>query len=323
MPSSRAAILGWTGRGKLTDLQSTTESLLKENRVSARTSAAGHLLVVTGVEPLRGAAVLRSLPGVSWIAAGFEVGPLKELASASGKLARSYLKRGSKFKVEAEGTGDVTPSDVAGVVTAAILDEVRGSRTSLESPRVRFRASFDGAGGAVGVEVSDGPGGVPTGGDLVVCFVSGGIHSSVLAWSALLQGFRVRLVHARYSDEALRAVAHLYAELSHRADPKSLSLEVLEGDSVKGALVGYASFSKDPVYCGFHSGEGSYLDRIPKISSPLFLLSEERFGSDFEGLGIRAALKPEAWNRKGTGNFSVKRFRGKMADVSGVLDGLR
>ena len=105
--------------------------------------------------------------------------------------------------------------------------------------------------------------------------------------------------------------------------PSPLSLEVLEGDSVKGATSAMRPSQRTPCTAGSIRGRVRYLDRIPKISSPLFLLSEERFGFDFEGLGIRAALKPEAWNRKGTGNFSVKRFRGKMADVSGVLDGLR
>ena len=180
LPSSRAAILGWTGRGKLTDLQSTTESLLKENRVSARTSAAGHLLVVTGVEPLRGAAVPPISAWGELDCSRLRGGPPEGTGIGVRKAGKIVPQ--AWFKVQGRGRGDGGRNTLrrGGGCDRRVLDEVRGTRTSLESPRVRFRASFDGAGGAVGVEVSDGPGGVPQEG--IWWCVSSPEESIVLFW---------------------------------------------------------------------------------------------------------------------------------------------
>lgn len=131
------------------------------------------------------------------------------------------------------------------------------------------------------------------------------------------------LVHSRYSDEALRAVARLYSELSHRGDPRWLALEVLEGDSVIGALSRYADGSKRVVFGGFTPPKNGNLARLPKAQAPLYLLPEERFAAEFEELGMKGVDAPEAWDRKGSGELRVRRYGGKAADVSSVLDGLR
>jgi hypothetical protein len=322
MHPKRTTILGWTGRGSIADLVASAEFLLREGGIEARVSRIGTSVAVGGPEPLGVAAILGLMPGVDWIAAGGTCSSATELHSLVCALAKNYLRRGDRFAVEAEGTGKVTASDVGGSITSRILESVRGVRVSVESPKVRFRAAFDGENGVVGVEVKKGPGGVPTGKDSAVCLVSGGRHSSVVAWHAVLLGFRVRLVHARFSDESLRTVARLYSELSHRADPRWLSLEVLEGGSIREALSGYAELSRNPVFGGFsRSGRGKPLG-LPNVLAPLYLMPEERFQTEFEGLGIRGLDSPEDWDRMGPTKLTKWKFGGTAADVSGVLDGL-
>jgi len=278
-------------------------------------------VTLVGPEPLRLAALFGNMPGVSWVAAGLTVRSLRELSAAAGELARKYLRKGDLFSVEAEGTAGALASDIAGVVTSAVLDGVKGSRVASESPKVRFRAAFDGEAGIVGIEVRMGQGGTPTRRELVACLVSGGIHSAVVAWEAVLQGFRVQLIHARYSEESLQAVARLYSELSYRADPRGLGLEVIEGESVNRALAGYASSFRGMVFAGYTPAARGR--QPPKVLSPLYLMSEEKFASEFRALGIQSFDAREEWNREGRGRRLVRRFGGRRADVSGVLDGLK
>ena len=275
-----------------------------------------------GPEPLGIAALLGKMPGVSWVAAGLTARSYGELSSAARQLSGRCLKKGDKFAVYAEGTMGTVFSDISGIVTSAVLDEVEGSRVSAGSPRVRFRAAFDGKKGVVGVEVRRGPGGIPTGSEEATCMVSGGVHSAVVAWEAVLQGFRVRLVHVMYSEETLRAVARLYSELSHRADPRGLTLEVICGESVTNGLSRCAEVSKAPVFAGFSSGSGVKPHPM-KALSPLYLMSEESFSAEFEGLGIKSCDAPEDWEKEAEGEAGVRRFGGSRADISDILDGLK
>jgi len=320
MSSSRTTILRWTGKGSLDDLRSSVAYILGVEGIRARVSNLGDSVILVGPEPLRLAALVGNMPGVSWVAAGFTAHSHQELSGAARKLAKRYLRKGDRFFVEAEGTAGVLASDISGIVTSVLLDGAKGSRVSSDSYKVRFRAAFDGVNGVAGVEVRRGPGGAPTGREQVVCFVSGGIHSSVIAWEAVLHGFKVRLVHAKYSEESLRAVARLYSELSYRADPRGLSLEVLEGESVSGALSRYAGSFKGKVFGGFTPGAQGR--QLLKVLSPLYLLSEEEFASEFIALGIKSFDLPEDWDREGEGKRLVRRFAGRRADVSGVLDGI-
>jgi len=315
-------ILGWTGRGRLSDLESSAEFVLRANGIRALVSRRGTWVTVQGPEPLGVAAILGLMPGVAWTAAGKSCSSGTELSETAGALARNYLRRSDRFAVQVEGRGDAMASDIEGSITSRILESVRGSRVSTQSPKVRFRAAFDGTRGAVGVEVKEGPGGRPTGEESVACLVSGGIHSSVLAWQAVLLGFRVRLVHARFSEESLRKVAGLYAELSRRADPRWLSLEVLEGHSILGALSRYVESSKIPVFGGFRPDTGEGMEKLPKVLAPLYLMPEERFLAEFETLGIGSLDSPQDWDKKWLKKQSSRRFGGKATDVSGVLDGL-
>ena len=321
MSSSRATILRWTGKGSLDDLRSSVAYVLGVEGVKAHVSKFGDSVTLVGPEPLRLAALLGNMPGVSWLAVGLTAHSIRELSVAARELAGRYLRKGDRFAVEAEGTGENVASDISGIVTSAVLDGAKGSRVSSESPRVRFRAAFDAVNGVVGVEVRKGPGGAPTMREQVACLVSGGLHSSVVAWEAVLQGFKVRLVHARYSEESLRAVARLYSELSYRADPRGLSLEVIEGEPVGLALSRYAGSFSGKVFAGYTPGAQGR--QLPKVLSPLYLMSEEKFASEFEALGIKSFDTPEDWERETEGKRLVRRFAGRRADVSDVLDGMR
>jgi adenylyl- and sulfurtransferase ThiI len=206
----RATVLRWTGRGSIAHLEGSVEQVLKVHGGRGRVTTIGDSVVVRGSEPLGVAALVRFMPGISWIAAGFAAQSWGDMAKAGGTLAKSYLRRGERFSVEAEGTRSTSVSDVGGMVTSRILETVKGARVS-ESPRVRFRVAADGRVGVVGVEVSAGVGGVPTGTEEATCFVSGGVHSSVCAWMASLAGYRVRMVHAKESEQSVLAVARLYS----------------------------------------------------------------------------------------------------------------
>jgi adenylyl- and sulfurtransferase ThiI len=322
MSRMHTTILGWTGRGNFEDLESSVQFALRTRGFKARVSKAGYSVAVEGPEPLGVAAALGQMPGVAWIAAGGTCSSMTEMSALAGALAKKYLRRGDSFSVEAQAAGKAAASDAGGSMTSKILESVKGSRVSVESPKVLFRATFDGAKGVLGVEVKRGPGGMPTGREWATCLVSGGYHSSVLAWHAVLLGFRVRLVHAKLNDESLRAVAGLYSELSHRCDPRWLSLEVLEGNSVLATLSGYAEQSKDHVFGGFSLFHEQRLFRLPGVLAPLYLLPEERFREEFQALGIRNYDWEEDWEKKRSEKQLARKFGGATADVSGVIDGL-
>ena len=322
MALKQTTLIRWTGRGKFADLRSSVEFVLAENRARARIAELGSSLVATGPEPIGVAALVGSMPGVSWVAAGMAASSPKELREAAGALGVRYLRRGDRFAVEAEATRGMTSGDLAGTVTSSMLEAVKGARVS-DTPKVRFRAAFDGRAGVVGVEVKAGVGGVPTGAEQAACLVSGGVHSSVLAWMAMLQGFRVQLVHAEVDERSLRAVARLYSELSHRGDPRWLGLEVIQGGPTSGALRSYAGASKVPVFAGFHSAGMEVGARVTGSLSPLYLVPEETFHMEYEALGLKPLDSHVDWRAQGAGGLRVRRFGGSMADVSGVLDGVR
>lgn len=317
-----AAIIRWTGRGSLRALESGLRRVLEDEGMKARVRRIGGSLIVDGAEPTSVATLFRNMPGVSWIAVGTPVGSYMELGAASKTLAGKYLRRGERFAVLAEATGSAVASDVAGAVASSALGVVEGVRIDEEAPRTRFRAAFDGAWGAVGVELFEGPSGVPTGSERAVCLVSGGKHSSVTAWMALLSGYRVSLVHVKVDDESLREVARLYSELSNRADYSKLSLEVLDRGAGLGALAEIASRGT-PVFGGFHAGCSDIPERLAGlIEAPLFLLPEREFDSAYEGLGLKGKVDRQVWKNKSPSEVSRWRFGGLRADVNGVLDGL-
>lgn len=323
MPRKRSAIVRWTGRGDVGQFESSVRYLLREGGAAPRTWRTGGCIVVEGTEPLRVAALLEHTPGVSWIAAGMASRSFKELLEDSATLARNYLKRGDRFSVDAEGSGWMGKSDVAGGVTSKILESARGTRVSQEDARIKFRTAFDGSKGVIGVEVAGGPGGVPTGVDSVACLVSGGRHSSVMSWMALLAGHKVRLVHANVNDDSLLGAARLYAELSHRTDPRGLMLQVVDGKSLVGALLGAVRRLNEPVFGGFQSFGGPIPGPLRGlVIAPLYLLAEEMFDDVFDSLALKSYDAKMNWDLGKIEHVHIRSFGGVMADVSEVVDGL-
>jgi hypothetical protein len=275
------------------------------------------------MEPLGVAAKLKHTPGVSWIAAGKVSRSFKELLDDSGALARTYLKRGDRFSVEAEASSGTVRSDVSGGVTSKILESSKGTKVSQEDPKIRFRSAFDGSRGVVGVEVARGPGGVTTGVDSAVCLVSGGRHSSVVSWMALLAGYKLRLIHATMNQESLLGAARLYAELSHRTDPRGLMLQVIEGKSLARALVGIVRGVNEPVYGGFRASGGPIPRRLSgHVLAPLYLLAEDKFDDEFDSLGLKSYDAKMRWDNGKNEDVQIRSFGGATADVSDVVDGL-
>jgi hypothetical protein len=315
----------WTGRGKLADLVASVRGVLGAERIRARVSVAGESVSVEGPEPVEVASVLENLPGVRWIAVGRSSDSMKGLMEELTRLAKVYVRPGEKFAVKGETHGaDVKPLDLAGAGNSAVMDAVRGARVNEDEPSTVFRVAFDGRHGVAAVELKQGPGGTPTGGDVARCLVSGGMHSSVVAWNALLSGFSVQLVHAKVDDESLRAVASLYSELSHRVDPRKLELLVLEGGGVRRTLASWASRAPDPVFTGFHAERSSGRVVIPRgVKCPLYLLPEDEFHEIFSEMGLRQDGRTESWKSGGGGATRARSFGGARGDVSRVLDGLR
>lgn len=315
-------ILRWTGRGRLSHLEDSVRYVLRAHGVRAEVSSLGGSVAVRGPEPIGVAALLQHLPGVSWIAAGYSADSAGGMAKAAELVARSYVRRGGRFAVEAEATLGTLASDAAGAVTSRILEVARGARVS-EAPKVKVRVAVDGEKGAVGAEVRGGEGGVPTGDGSAACLVSGGVHSSVVAWMSVLAGFKVRLLHVKVSEQSVLAVARLYSELSNRADPRGLSVEVVEGGSVSGAIAGIVGRARGEIFAGFHAGTGSSPTHLrPAVTSPLFLMPEEGYLREFKSLGIRPFDQKNRWVRSGPEKCLSRSFSGGPADVSAVIDGL-
>jgi hypothetical protein len=261
---------------------------------------------------------------VSWVAVGMAGETLGEVGRGAKILARRYLKPGSRFRVEATGGQGVSPSDVGGVATSSVVDEVRGARVNENSPQVVLRAGLAESGGFVGVENARGPGGTPTGDREAVCLVSGGLHSSVLSWMALLSGYRVRMVHAQEDEESALAVARLYAELSHRVGPTAVALEILVGGDPATMLNWLARQEAGSVLIGSHSGCGEPPKSLSSFAeAPLYLAQEEWFLAETEGLIPKTDGRRTDWSGRSQAPLRILRFDGLGADVNQVLDGLR
>jgi adenylyl- and sulfurtransferase ThiI len=306
----------------LDDLLNSVEEIIRIEGVRARAGTLGSSVLIEGAEPVGVALLFQHTPGVSWVAVGDSADSTKGLVSATERLAKLYLRKGRTFSVLAEsGERETTPADVGGMLSSKILDAVPRVRTDEEKPDVRFRSVWEEGRGVVGVELKSGPGGTPVGKRTVGCLVSGGMHSSVLAWHALLSGYGVSLLHFKISEESLLQVAGLYAELSHRVDPRRLSLRVGEG---VGIVEGLRQMKGNHVLlAGFHFECG----RVPEILegrvlAPLALMTEEEFERSFMDLSIRRFDYRQKWTTTGLNEGKWRSFGGVRTDANGVLDGL-
>jgi len=324
-----AAIVGWSGNGSQEDLARTALSKLSGEGVGL--SRGARSLIIRGVDPIVAARRLAHLPGVTWIAVGYEVGSTADCLSRLATLAKRYLEVGSSFRlsVDAEESGE-EEGDILLEATSTLLNAAKGSHVDEKDPSVRFRVIMVRGGGACGVQLREGIGGVPTSRAMrASCLVSGGYHSSVTAWMAALSGYSLTLVHARDDDESLRQVARLYAELSARIDPSSLRLEVLEGRGQPGDRVAaWLAAASGEVFTGVHPecrGEAglTQLRRYQPATFPLLLLQEGEVTSRYDELGLRGkqadrAAQLQLSSRRS--RFTVREFAGKEADQNDVLD---
>jgi len=326
-----AAIVAWNGIGSLNDLARTALGKLPRGGAGLTTGAGS--LIVKGADPVDVARRLAHLPGVAWIAVGHEFEDPAGLLSRLETLAGRYLERGASFKVsvEVEGSGR-EEGDVLMEATSALLKAAKGTHVDEKSPSVWFRVVVAKDGGACGIQLREGVGGVPTSSRLkAACLVSGGYHSAVVAWMAALSGYSLTLVHARDDDESLRQVARLFAELSTRIDPSSLRLEVLDGEGPAGErLETWLGVARGDVFAGVHpecrgAAALKILRPYPSVLFPLLLLQEGEVRSRLADLGLRgkvtdrvSRLRP---SRKKSG-YTVKAFAGREADQNAVLDSI-
>lgn len=319
-----SAIVRWTGSGRIEDLELSVRNIIRSRRLKGRMVRNGGSIVVSGSDPVRIAELFRHLPGVRWLAVGFPVDSTESLKEGTSVLAKRYLRPGRKFVVISEVSGMAGPaSDLTGTANFAILDAVRKVRTDESRPDITFRLAKDGANGAVGVQIIDGPGGNPSRSEKAGCLVSGGVHSSVLAWMTLVAGYSVELVHAMVEDESVRAVARLYAELSHRVDPTRLSIRVIEGGAIPGMLCAWVGRFSGLAFGGFKAGGAVIPNGLRAVRMPLWLLPEEDFQREFAGLALKDHKRGQNWAEKRKGEVKSRTYGGKRADVSAVLDGLR
>lgn len=326
-----AAIVGWTGNGSLSDLERT--ALRKLGTEGAAVTPGTRSLVVRGTDPVSAARRLAHLPGVSWIAVGYEFEDPAECLGRLSTLAARYLEKGASFKIGVEvEDGGKEEGDVLMEATSTLLKGTKGTHVDERSPDLSFRVIMVRGRGACGVQLREGVGGVPTSTKMkAYCLASGGYHSSVTAWMAVLSGFSLTLVHARSEDESLRQVARLYAEISRRIDASSLELVTLDGDGTAGDRVAaWLKSAEGQVFSGVHpecrGPRGmELLERYPSVQFPLLLLQEGEVRSRLEALGIKGKTTDREASLAFTGKkvrLERKSFGGREADVNAVLDSL-
>jgi hypothetical protein len=328
-----AAIVGWSGAGRLEDIERTVVHKLALRRSDAE--RIGGTLLVSSKDPVAIARSLSLLPGVSWIAVGFRFSGTEGYLRDLQLLATRYLPKGGKFRISAQVTASgQTAGDVVLAGNSALLSSTPGAKVDESRPRVRFRVSIEGRRGACGAEIRAGPGGVPSGSTWVACLVSGGERSSAMAWMAALAGFSIRLVHSRADEYALRQVARLYSELSHRMDPRCLELVVLDGGKNPfGRIGGWLRDHKGAAFAGMRlQSSGSSADlakRFPNLALPLVLVQDEAVSSTYRSLGIGRTSKADrgAALTLGTledrGKYSERRYGGVQADSNAVIDAMK
>ncbi len=257
---------------------------------------------------------------------------MRSITESLLSIAKNYVEKGSTFRVRVEVQGDsATKSDIAGAASSRFLDEFRGTRIDEKRPKLSFRVAVDSSAAVVGIEVSQGVGGAPTSRQRrAICLVSGGMHSSAVAWMAGRAGYPVSLLHVYESDPAMREVARLYSELSMTMDPTDLRLDLLlpeESSNLEGVLLAWIHGARSRIlFSGAHAecGNASLLTS-PKVASPLFLSSEEEFHKIIRSLGLRGHsgnLRSRKSKRALSDGFKIRSFGGARAEAHVVIDAL-
>ena len=332
-----AAIVRWTSRGSIDDLVATVLEVASEDGEEVRTSLIGSDLVLHQVDPIRAARALRHLPGVSWIAVGYEFTGIKQFGDRLEVLASKYLGKNSSFSVSANVTSpEYSGGDIVLMANSMVLSGHRGSKVNEKTPRVRFQVSMVDGHGVVGVVIWFGVGGTPTSPKRTAyCLVSGGMHSSAAAWMAAKSGYTIRLAHLWRDDKSLRAVAKLYSELSHRMSAKHLSVQLVRGDGSEAALLkGWWKGAEEiPVLVGLHleCKDHRYSDYLigaqRKMVFPVAFMSEEEIVGIRKDLGVAETGPPASGSilfgdPKAASKLKIHTYGGVRAEMSTVLDSL-
>ncbi|MDA4118802.1 MAG: hypothetical protein OK455_10735 [Thaumarchaeota archaeon] len=333
---SPVAMVGWSGAGRLEDLQKTAAHKL--SLLPKDIDRIGGILVVAADDPVVVARRLSLLPGVSWIAVGYRFRGVDAYLKNLETLSKRYLSSGETFRIMAEVFASTkTAGDMILAGNSALLSFTPGTKVNEKKTQVTFRVCLEGHKVVCGAEIRTGPGGVPTGDDWVSCIVSGGERSSALAWMAALSGFSLRLVHSRTDEASLRRVAKLYSELSSRMDASHLELVVLEGEGDPFGRIGtWLRESKGAALAGLRMGHPDtavrFAEAFPNLLLPLLLVQVEAVLSLHASLGLGPARKtskgPEKSEltleglKKQTAYFE-RTFGGVQADSNEVIDAMK
>src|SRR5207245_8953801 len=177
-----AGLMRWTGVGALDDLERSATNVLAGR--GFRVVKVGETIAVLGGEPATAARHCAHLPGVAWIGLGYtSEGGLESLLVSLQLLGERYLKRESRFGVQVEVTrSNILKGDVIGAADSRLLGLRRGSRIDERNPTLNCHIDLSRNEVVACVEIRRGVGGVPTSTAKAFCLVSGGMHSSVVAW---------------------------------------------------------------------------------------------------------------------------------------------
>jgi hypothetical protein len=329
-----SALLRWTGFGALGDLERSVSNVLAGRGFSV--ARVGETIAVLGGEPATAAMYCAHLPGVAWIGLGYaSEGGLEALLRSLQALGERYLKRNSRFGVQVEVTrAKSLRGDVTGAANSRLLGLRRGTRIDERNPELIFHVALDGNQGVAGVEIRRGVGGVPTSTAKASCLVSGGMHSSVVAWMAVLAGFSVELVHLRTSEESVVEAGRLYSELSHRIDPTRLKLTLLTGSKnspESGVLAAWLKGRREEslVFAGYHleCRRESGWRGVAGVVYPLLLFPEPEFKRVFNSLGLTGYFESNGLLRgireSVPSEYKVASFGGARADLHQVVDTIK
>lgn len=326
-------MVGWSGSGRLDDLERTALRKLKAAKGDAR--RVGGALIVEADDPVAMARSLAHFPGVAWIAVGYRFSGTEGYLRNLLDLGRRYVTKGTSFKISAQSADSkMSAGDLVLAGNSELLASIQRSKVDERRPGVRFRVCVEGSKGACGAEILAGPGGVATRADWVSCLVSGGEHSSSMTWMAALSGYSIRLVHSMTDEAALRHVSRLYSELSHRMDSSCIELVLLKGEGLPLGRVG--SWLRDHGGTAFAGLRPEIPDvlarfaaRFPNLAFPLFLLQDDVVMTTFRSLELG---RPAAGGRgsgltlealEAGGRYSEARFGGVTADSNTVIDTLK
>ncbi|HLQ21539.1 MAG TPA: hypothetical protein VK127_04435 [Nitrososphaerales archaeon] len=328
-----SALLRWTGFGALDDLERSATNVLAGR--GFRVVRVGETIAVLGGEPATAARHCAHLPGVIWIGLGYtSEGGLESLLVSLRLLGERYLKRDSRFVVHVEVTrSEILRGDVIGASNSRLLGLKKGARIDERNPELIFQVALDRNQGVACVEIRRGVGGVPTSTAKAFCLVSGGMHSSVVAWMAALAGFSVELVHLRTSEESLVEAGRLYSELSHRIDPTRLKLTLLTGskNSPEGVLAAWLKKTgeESPVFAGYHlecRRESSWRG-MRGVVYPLLLFPEPEFRRVFDSLGLTGYFESSGLlsgvRESVPSEYRVASFGGARAELHEVVDSIK